>query len=1231
MQDDCGSGLRIALDLQACQTLSRDRGIGRYAASLSRALLAQASPQRNRFVLGCDATYVPERAALMRDFEHVAEPAQWTAYDYAAFNRPIGDLRDTLRPAAGALVRDHYRRLAPSIVHVNSLFEGFVEGAAPLDDVASMPGALSSVTLYDLIPLVFEQHYLVDPVYRRWYESKLDALRRFDILLSISAASSRDAERLLGIPADRIHVIGGGVSDAFRPRRWSDDERAALNTRFGIDGRFVLYTGNSDPRKNLHGAVRAFADIPRERRDGVQLVLNQVGDEAALRAIAKQAGLAPRDLVVTGHVDDDALIGLLQTCEVFYFPSLYEGFGLPVLEAMACGVPVLAGDNSSIPEVLPARDALFDAGSDQAGAASLARVLGDADMRRAMAERNVSLAREHTWDRVARRAVDAWESHAYRRTTTPPAAPMRIAMVTPLPPDRSGIADYAVDLAAGMAPHCTLAFFTSPEAAEAAPQVPGEVHPWQSLPALADRFDHVVYHFGNSPFHSHMVELLDQVPGSVVLHDLFLSSMLWHMDRHAGRAGLFERELERSHGRVAVKCVEDEGDLAARRAYPASRRILERATHVVVHSRHAIDLAGRYFPQLKRAPMTYVPMPIPACAVDATARAAARQRLGIEDDAFVVASFGFIADTKLSHRLVEAAAGLGDTKVRIVLVGENDGGDYGRDLAEAVRAVGKRVRITGFVDAAAFSDWLDAADAAVQLRAMSRGESSKTVLDCLARGLPTIVNDFGAFAELPSDVVVRLPADPSADAIRAAIETMATDANATTLGARGRAYVESEHAPQRVGFEMVDAFRRAREVREDVCEDALVDALADALGAPAPVLAEVDAVHAAIARAAVPWREPRLYVDMTEVVRVDHGTGIHRVVRNVARELMLHPDATTFRTLPVAHMHSNAERVERFVQEKLGVPETRLPAEVAYAPGDVLLLLDSAWESCERFDESIARVRAAGGRVGAMVYDLIPLRYSQYCVEFMPAVFRHWLEYVVRECDFIVCISRAVADDLKAWIDEGDRPHARGLRIGHVHLGADVEEGADPAPASNDVVDAMRGGQAWLMVGTVEPRKRYDVALDAFDALWAQGSDLKLVIAGKPGWNVEPLIARIKAHPQLGKRLAWFPKISDGDLAHAYANARGLLQTSDAEGFGLPIVEAARFERPLVLSDIAVFREIAGQQARYFAPGDARGLADLLARGDGVPARNLAITWRECARRLLGLLRHGRWDHAYGD
>ncbi|MBO8043032.1 hypothetical protein J6396_35830, partial [Pseudomonas aeruginosa] len=145
--------MRIALDLQACQTASRHRGIGRYTLDLTGALLSGG--QGVDYSIGLDGTYPREANEVMAALDGRLSRDKWSRYYYAGPTQPHGHPADCLRPAAEVLCMNHYAGLAPDIVHANSLFEGFVEHAGGVAGLAQVPGAISSVTVYDFIPLVF--------------------------------------------------------------------------------------------------------------------------------------------------------------------------------------------------------------------------------------------------------------------------------------------------------------------------------------------------------------------------------------------------------------------------------------------------------------------------------------------------------------------------------------------------------------------------------------------------------------------------------------------------------------------------------------------------------------------------------------------------------------------------------------------------------------------------------------------------------------------------------------------------------------------------------------------------------------------------------------------------------------------------------------------------------------------------------------------------------------------
>jgi Glycosyltransferase len=1223
--------MRIAVDLQACQTASRHRGIGRYSLDLTRALLSRP---HGELLLGLDGTYPAEADDVARVLQDVTTRASFSRYYYPGPAHPHGHPDDIYRPAADVLVQSHYRRLAPDIVHVHSLFEGFVDHAGGMPGVASLDGPISSVTLYDFIPLVFADKYLVNPEYRAWYTKRLAMLQRFDLLLCISEATRADAIRFLGVPADRLEVIHAGVGAEFKPKAWASAARTSLLRSLGIRDRFVLYTGNGDFRKNLIGAIEAFARLPQDVRQGVQLVLNQVEDEAVLRAYGARHGLAHDDIVITGKVSNADLIALFQMCEVFFFPSLYEGFGLPVLEAMACGAPTICGDNSSLREVMQREDAMFDASSAEAAAGLLAHALMDEGLRMSLREWGLARAKEYSWDRTACLVDEAWrEARARARADTRVAitrpSRKRIAMVTPLLPERTGVASYVSEILAPLSRYFDVDLYTSADPSEArtgAGAMP--VRSWSELPERAPNYDGVVYQFGNSPFHSHMVDLLARFPGVVVLHDVYLSSMFWYMGEHGGVPGAFENALMRSHGRSAVACLRDDGPLEARRRYPASLGVLEAATAVIVHSVHSLETIRTHYPYARTGRVHVAPMPVRSAGSPLQdERQAARVRLGIGADECLVVSLGFVADTKLSTVVLDALSNRPGTHtaLRMVFVGENDGGPYGREVGRLMEALRPDVQavITGFVDDETYKDYLLAADIAVQLRSGSRGETSKAVYDCMSHGLATVVNDYGSLGEVPDDCVVKLPAMPAVEELAVTLSRLIADADARqALGAAAVAFMRREHVPDATARVYVDALRGGITLGHARDAQDLVNGLTQVLERHPVLEIESAALEFAITRERHEAAPPRVLIDLSEVVHMDYATGVHRVVRNLARETLLLETPTWLQVGAVAHDRSGALTcVDPYVTVTLGVPGRPYDSPMRFRANDVLFLLDSAWEIPERFEASLAAIGGAGGRVAAFVHDLIPLRYPEFCVDYMPGVFEKWLRYVVRKCDVLVCNSGATAADLRAWIDEVQAPCKHAQRIAYVHLGCDLIEPARAEPETAEDFRKVFQGWAALVVGTLEPRKGCQDVLDAFEARWRDGSEQKLVFFGKKGWNVAALAERLHSHPEFGVRLFWFQGLGDAELRYAYQHASVLIQASLAEGFGLPIVEASRHRLPLLLSDLPVFREIAAGHAGYFQPGDAGGLAELLGRPlPAPPPEDLGLTWKQSAQALLRLL-----------
>jgi len=167
-----------------------------------------------------------------------------------------------------------------------------------------------------------------------------------------------------------------------------------------------------------------------------------------------------------------------------------------------------------------------------------------------------------------------------------------------------------------------------------------------------------------------------------------------------------------------------------------------------------------------------------------------------------------------------------------------------------------------------------------------------------------------------------------------------------------------------------------------------------------------------------------------------------------------------------------------------------------------------------------------------------------------------------------------------------------------------------------------------LSVGTLEPRKGQATILEAFELAWAAGAEVALCLIGKQGWMMDALAQRLRGHAEWGRRLLWVTGANDAELDFAYRHARAVMAASLNEGFGLPIIEAAQYGKPVILSDIPIFREVAGEGAAYFAPGCATALAAIVsAWAVAVPPLPPIpwLTWQESAGNLARLLLEERW------
>jgi len=399
--------MRILIDMQSMQSGSSKGGIGRYSLSLLEAMVKNNTKHEISILLNADLS-----------LEHLGKLQRLIPNSRIYKFYKDGDTREifdqnSFRGESSKLAKEYVVSLInPDIFFIMSLMEGLYESV--ITSVGELyPSKRTAVVLYDLIPLVEKEKYLSSLVVHNHYMGKLFYMIQSGILLSISQFSKDEAVSLIKTPPEQIVNISSAIDDKFKKIDIPLDKKTEILTRYGIRDKFLMFTGSFDIRKNQERLIKSFAALDKKLRKDYQLVIIGTGAPQVLehlQSVVKSEKLHKNNEVLfLGFVNDDDLLSLYNLASLFVFPTLREGFGLPALEAMSCGIPTIGSNTTSIPEVINKKEALFSPLSIEQISQKLEEVLSNKEFSEELIEHGLKQAENFSWDLSAQKTIQALE------------------------------------------------------------------------------------------------------------------------------------------------------------------------------------------------------------------------------------------------------------------------------------------------------------------------------------------------------------------------------------------------------------------------------------------------------------------------------------------------------------------------------------------------------------------------------------------------------------------------------------------------------------------------------------------------------------------------------------------------------------------------------------------------------------------------------------------------------
>ncbi len=746
--------MRIAFDATAILgPMSKNRGIGNYSLSQFTTMIQLDRENTYYFFNMFETDY--KLANALEDASNLNELALSAGPEGILLqNKEFEDI-------VGEIIRKYIRENEIDVFCITSPFDSY--NVMYKKDWFSDCKVVAII--YDIIPYVMKNHYLADKVTYNWYMKCIDMLRWVDEIQVISQSVKDDLISYLKFDREKISVIWGAVDKRYKKIEVPENEKKAILDKFKIKDQYVMCTGGDDERKNLAGLIEAYGKLPREIIDKYQLVIVcKLSAPAVERytALATKFNVTNR-VVLTNFVSDRELLVLYNLAKLMAFPSVYEGFGLPVVEAWACGTPVLTSNNSSLVQIAGDAAVIVDPKDLKDITRGLQYALTECDLTELL-KRGEKRLQDFQWEKVALASIESIKKVDVTQSEEEHNKKEKIAFFSPLPPQQSGISDYSVDILRALKNYCDIDVYID-KGYE--PQVElGDgvtIYSYKQFESHADEYIDIIYQVGNSTFHLYMYEFIKKYPGIVVLHDYNMHGVLLHDSLGGGKNNFkqYRTYLLEDYPENQVSEYLDalqNGQCGYRmREWELNGIVTNYARKIIVHSFDAKEkLLQRDIARDVRQIWSFVNL---EKTLTQDQRMDLKEGKGYRKEEILVAAFGHIHETKRAIPILNAMGKLVKEyhNVKMVFVGKL-ADELKNEFYEVVNREGLQeyVKVTGYTSLQEFEEYISATDICLNLRYPYNGETSASLVRNLAKGNIVITNQIGSFAEIPDDVCIKI-------------------------------------------------------------------------------------------------------------------------------------------------------------------------------------------------------------------------------------------------------------------------------------------------------------------------------------------------------------------------------------------------------------------------------------------------------------------------------------------